>query len=102
MNDAYDKKAGITKEKNEIVSLTPSHYSGVTVYLFSFQEHIYLKHIHKWNPTLPEPTIQNFFHLKNIPWVSFHTSAYRLTTYFLTATQHHNQLILFDEYLIIY
>ena len=34
MNDAYDKKAGITKEKNETVSLTPSHYSGVTVYLF--------------------------------------------------------------------
>ena len=28
------KKASITKEKNEIVSLTPSHYSGVTVYLF--------------------------------------------------------------------
>lgn len=34
MNDAYDKKAGITKEKNETVSLTLSHYSGVTVYLF--------------------------------------------------------------------
>lgn len=36
MNEHIDKKAGITKEKSEIVSLT-IYYSGVTVYLSAFK-----------------------------------------------------------------
>lgn len=60
---------------------------------------MYLKHLHKWNHTLLQPAFCLIVSLKNIPWTSFHISACRLTTFFSTATQHHNHLILFDEYL---
>lgn len=64
-------KKQASQRRLEIVSLTPSHYSGVTVYLFSFQRHIFKTHT-QMESYLPEATIKIFL-FKNIPWVSFDT-----------------------------